>query len=316
MQIRRLWSCALALALAACSKDEPPPPQMVMKGNGTVKAVSPVVNGGMAFRLPFDAALSPDGRTAYFTALAGDGAALFKSPVQGGAATKLADLVGPGSCDVTSDGSTILVADPGVESPSGALGAIVAVSAGGGMPSVLAGTEGSLPQGVAVSGSRVVFTGIDPTDGVPGVFQTSAAGGVTAIQKTGLIAPDGVAAASTGEVYVLDAEGPASATRRIVKVSGGAATTVVGGLSVGFPAGIALSQDEKRLLVASTDPTSGTARLERFTLAGMSDGDPATTGIGGFDAPAGLHRAAQADTYAYVDSAADTTGTVFVVNPL
>mgnify|MGYP003693578425 CR=1 FL=1 len=52
---------------------------------------------GMAFRLPFDAALSPDGRTAYFTALAGDGAALFKSPVQGGAATKLADLVGPGA---------------------------------------------------------------------------------------------------------------------------------------------------------------------------------------------------------------------------
>lgn len=314
MQIRRLWSCTLALALVACSKDETPPPQA--KGDGTVKAVSPVVNGGMAFRLPFDAALSPDGKTAYFTALVGDGAALFKSPARGGLATKLADLVGPGSCDVTSDGSTVLVADPGVESSAGELGAIVAVSAGGGTPSVLAGTEGTLPQGVAVAGSRVVFTGVDPADGVPGVFQTSTSGGVTTIQKTGLIAPDGVTAASSGEVYVLDAEGPASATRRIVKVAGGAASTLVTGLRVGYPAGIALSQDENRLLVASTDPATGAARLERFTLSGMSAGNPATTAIGSFDEPGGLHRAAQVDAYAYVDSGADTTGTVFVVNPL
>jgi DNA-binding beta-propeller fold protein YncE len=313
MQIRRLWSCTLALALAACSKDETPPPQA--KGDGTVKAVSPVVNGGMAFRLPFDAALSPDGKTAYFTALAGDGAALFKSPARGGSATKLADLVGPGSCDVTSDGSTVLVADPGVESSAGELGAIVAVSAGGGLPACSPEPKARRPRA-----SRWPEAGWSSpgwtSDGVPGVFQTSTSGGVTTIQKTGLIAPDGVTAASSGEVYVLDAEGPASATRRIVKVAGGAASTLVTGLRVGYPAGIALSQDENRLLVASTDPATGAARLERFTLSGMSAGNPATTAIGSFDEPGGLHRAAQADAYAYVDSGADTTGTVFVVNPL
>jgi hypothetical protein len=314
MQIRRLWPCAVALALMACSKEETPPP--AAKGDGTVKAVSPVVSGGMAFRLPFDAALSPDGKTAYFTALVGDGAALFKSPVGGGTPTKLADLVGPGSCDVASDGSAVLVADPGVESSTGALGAIVSVSASGGAPSVLIGTAGTVPQGIAVSGSRVVFAGVDPSDGLPGVFQTSVSGGLSTLQKTGLIDPSGVTVASTGEVYVLDAESAGSSTRRIVKLTGGGVTQLVGGLRVGYPAGIALAQDGNHLLVASSDPATGKARLERFDLSGTSSGAPATTAIGGFDEPAGLHRAAQADTYAYVDSGADSSGTVFDVNPL
>src|SRR5215468_8503702 len=118
------WSgaVALVLALTGCSKDEnsPPPPQM--KGDGTVKSVAGAVSGGASFRLPFDAALSPDGKTAYFTALVDDGAALFKVPSAGGMVTKLADLVSPGSLDVTSDGQTVVVADPGSETASGALG--------------------------------------------------------------------------------------------------------------------------------------------------------------------------------------------------
>jgi len=312
MQIRRLWSWTVVLALAGCHNETPPPPP----GNGTVKAINPVVSGGAAFRLPFDAALSPDGKTAYFTALVGDGAALFKSPVANGAATKLADLVAPGSCDLTSDGSTVLVADPGVESATGALGAIVSVSSGGGSPSVLSGTEGTLPQGVAVSGSRVVFSGVDPADGLPGIFQTSASGGVSTVQKAGLIDPSGVAVAPSGEIYALDAETPTSETRRIVKVTGGAVTALATGLNVGYPAGIALSQDGNYLLVAGSDPATGAAQLQRYALSGMSSGTPFTMVIGTFDEPAGLHRAANADTYAYVDSGASTTGTVFVVNPL
>jgi len=45
-----------------------------------------------------------------------------------------------------------------------------------------------------------VFTSVGPADGVPRVFQTSASGGVTTLQKTGLIAPDGVTVASGGDV--------------------------------------------------------------------------------------------------------------------
>src|SRR5215831_5099829 len=138
------WSGALALALAVsgCSKDgNPSPPPQPQQGDGTVRSVATTVNGGTTFRLPFDAALSPDGQTAYFTALVDEGAALFKVAAAGGTVTRLADLVAPGSVDVTSDGQTLVVADPGVESDSGALGAMVTVSASGGVPSVLTGTE-------------------------------------------------------------------------------------------------------------------------------------------------------------------------------
>jgi hypothetical protein len=315
MKRRAGWYGAMALSLAvvACTKDEAPPPPA--KGDGTVRAVATVVNGGTSFRLPFDAALSPDGKTAYFTALVDDGAALFKSSVTGGAPTKLADLVAPGVVDVTSDGSTVLVGDPGAEPSPGVLGAIVAVPSSGGAPSVLTGTEGSLPQGVAIFGSRVVFSGVDPADGAPGIFQTSASGGLSVVLKAGLIEPSGLTVASSGEVYVLDAESDSSSTRRILKVASGSATELVKGLRVGYPAGIALAENGLYLVVASTDPATGRARFERFALSGNSAGAPVDMTIGSFDEPAGLHRSAGSDRYAYVDSGASGTGTVFVVNP-
>jgi hypothetical protein len=222
------------MAVGACGKDETPPPPA--KGDGTVKAVATVVSGGTNFRLPFDAALSPDGKTAYFTALVDDGAVLFKSSVTGGTPTKLADLVAPGTVDVTADGSTVLVGDPGAEPSPGVLGAIVAVPTSGGAPSVLTGTEGSLPRGIAISGRRVVFSGVDPADGVPGVFETSASGGLSVVLKAGVIDPSGLTVASSGEVYVLDAESETASTRRIVKVASGSATELVKGLRVGYPA--------------------------------------------------------------------------------
>jgi hypothetical protein len=309
------WSGALALvlAIAGCSKDETPPPPA--KGDGTVKSVATVASGGAAFRLPFDAALAPDGKTAYFTALVDDGAALFKVPAAGGMLTRLADLVAPGSVDVTADGRTVVVADPGAESSTGALGAIVTVSSSGGMPAVLTGTEGTLPRGVAISGSRIVFSGADPADGAPGVFETSASGGLTTLLKSGLVDPSGVAIAPNGEVYVLDAETEDASTLRLLKVSMGTGTALVTGLRAGFPAGLAVAENGLNFLVATTDATTGKAQLERFAVAGTRAGNPVGTTIGAFDEPAGLHRAAQSDSYAYVDSGASGSGAVFVVNP-
>ena len=47
----------------------------------------------------------------------------------------------------------------------------------------------------------------------------------------------------------------------------------------------------------------------------MSAGNPYTGTVGTYDEPAGLHRATQSDSYAYVDSGASGSGTVFVINP-
>ena len=310
------WSGAIALALAitGCSKDETPPP--VQQGDGTVKSVATAVNGGTTFRLPFDATLSPDGKTAYFTALVDEGAAVFSVPASGGMPTRLADLVSPGPVDVTGDGRTLVIADPGVETSTGALGAIVIVSASGGTSSALAGTEGTLPRGLAVAGNRIVFTGSDPADGAPAVLETSASGGgLSTLLKSGLFDPSGVAIAPGGEVYVLDADVDGASTRRLLKVSAGAASELVIGLRVGFPAGLAVVENGRNLLLATTDASTGKGQLERWTSAGIRAGDPVGTTIGDFDEPAGLHRAAQADSYAYVDSGASGSGAVFVINP-
>lgn len=312
--VGRLGTLAVTLALAACSSSSNEPPPRT-KGDGTVKSVAPVVSGGATFRLPFDAALSPDGKTSYFTALIGDGAALFSSPVMGGSATKMADLVGPGSLDLTADGRTVVVADPAVESSSGALGALLSISSSGGTPAVISGSEGTSPRGVAISGNRIVFTGVDPSDGAPGVFEATVGGGVTTLLKVGLIDPSGVTVASSGEVYLLDAESGGSSTQRIVKVASGTGTELVKGLRAGFPGGIALAENGQALVVVDTDPSTGKARFERFAVSGASAGAPVAMTIGSFDEPAGLHRAASSDTYAYVDSGASDTGTVFIVNP-
>jgi DNA-binding beta-propeller fold protein YncE len=147
------------------------------------------------------------------------------------------------------------------------------------------------------------------------VFETTVGGGVTTLLKTGLSDPSGVSIGSGGEVYVVDAEGEGSSTRRIVKVASGAGTELVKGLRVGFPSGLAVAENGLALVVASTDPATGTARFERFGLSGTAAGTPVAMTIGSFDEPAGLHRAALSDTYAYVDSGASGSGTVFVVNP-
>lgn len=315
MRRRVAWpgAVALVLAIAGCSKSENPPAPA--KGDGTVKSIATAVTGGTSFRLPFDATLSPDGKTAYFTALVDDEAALFSVPAAGGTPTKLADLVAPGSVDVTGDGQTVVVADPGVESSTGALGAIVTVSSSGGMPAVLTGTEGTLPRGVAVSGSRIIFSGADPADGSPGVFETATGGGLTTLLKTGLVDPSGVAITPAGGVYVLDAEADGVSTRRLLAVDMGTGTTIVTGLRPGFPSGVAVAENGLAFLVATTDGTTGNAQLERFALGGTRAGDPVGTTIGAYDEPAGLHRASQSDSYAYVDSGASGSGAVFVINP-
>ena len=314
MKRRVAWTgaMALALAIAGCSKDETPPPDAM--GDGTVKSVATVVSGGKNFRLPLDAALSPDGRTAYFSTLVDEGAALFRVPASGGMPTRLADLVSAGPVDVTGDGRTLVIADPGVEANTGALGAILTVSSSGGTPSTLAGTEGTLPRGLAVAGNRIVFTGTDPADGAPAVFETSASGGLSILLKAGLFDPSAVAIAPRGEVYVLDAEAE-GASSRLLKISSGAASELAKGLRVGFPAGLAVAENGRNLLVATTDATTGKAQLERIATSGSRAGDPVGTTIGSFDEPAGLHRAAQADSYAYVDSGASGNGAVFVINP-
>jgi hypothetical protein len=83
---------------------------------------------------------------------------------------------------------------------------------------------------------------------------------------------------------------------------------------VGFPAGIALSQDDSAILVSALDPATRTDQVVRIDLVSKQQAT-VNMGIGTFEEAAGLHRAANAEVYAWCDSTAEGSGTIFVLAP-
>lgn len=269
---------------------------------------------------PFDATPSPDGTSVYFTALTGDPSArvpgVFRVPAAGGPIETIASgapLGAPLGITVSLDGTTLFVADPGAANG----GAIFSIPTAGGTPAMLGGTAGYYPGGVVVAKvndqESVYLTGRDPTSGAPGLFMAAeAGGGVTMVAEGAPFAePGGVVVAKDGTAYVADslASGDLAA---IVKVSGGAASLLVARIGVGFPAGVTLTEDESTLLVSGLDPVT---RTDLVYFADVKSGEISrlTDPIRAFHDSAGLHRAAGANVFAWADSRANTTGTVYVL---
>ena len=120
----------------------------------------------------------------------------------------------------------------------------------------MTGTQGYAPVGLTtVTGSgsdTLYFTGLDPANGMGGVFTIPASGGAVAILAEGppFINPSGVVVASTGITYVVD-------RGQVIAVREGVATVLASGLNVGFPGGIGISEDASTLYVSSVDPAVG-----------------------------------------------------------
>ncbi len=270
-----------------------------------------------SFASPFDATPDATGQNVYFTAIGANGPGVFKVAASGGAITTLTagdPLVSPFSIAISSDGSTLYVADIGAETPSGDAGAIFSIPAGGGAPTLVAGTDGMLPRGLEVAADTVYFTGTGK-DGRPGVFKMASAGGAPSTVLAGdpLHEPSGVTVDKAGNVYVVDAASPTSSTARVVQINAaGAASVFVDGIAVGYPAGIVLDQAESTLLVSAIDPDKGTDTVLVVDVASRKLSQ-LSQGIDSFVEPAGLHRAKGADVFAWADSAANNTGTVYVL---
>jgi sugar lactone lactonase YvrE len=128
--------------------------------------------------------------------------------------------------------------------------------------------------------------------------------------------PNGIAVTRDGTLYIIDtAAGDITAgSARVIKVAGSTAIVFHEGLKVGFPAGIALSQDDSVALISAVDPVLGTDVVVRLTLADNKQ-ESISTGIDTFEEAAGLHRAANAEVYAWCDSTANGSGTVYVLTP-
>jgi len=272
------------------------------------------------FRLPLDAAPSPDGKIIYFLAVGEGGAGIFSVGADGGAVATLATgppFMRPSGIAVATDGSRIFAADSKVGA-SDAPGAILSVPTAGGPADVAAvpGTEGRSVHGLDVvhrdGGDVIYFTGTDPVTGAAGVFQVPAAGGAATTVAEGppFASLDSVAVTAQGVAYVTD-RGPAPGQGSVFRVSGGAITSLLSNLRLGAPAGVALIDDDAVLLVSSTASGTMADQLLFLDLASGATA-PATKGIGSdTDSAGGLHRAYNAPVLAW----ADTKGGVFRIRP-
>ncbi|HLK40870.1 MAG TPA: hypothetical protein VKU41_29155 [Polyangiaceae bacterium] len=289
-------------------------------GSGQIETIAKAAND-TGFTSPFDATPGPDGSSIYFTAIAADGTGgVFAAGAGGAAASRLDSggvLVSPSGIAVSEDGKQLFVADPASDDDStGAYGAIFVLPTGGGTPTALAGTQGTQPRSVVVAGGTLYFTTGAAAAGGAGVRSLPVSGGQPAVVSSGppFVDPSGLAVARNGDVFVADAIASGNHLGVVMRVSGGTASPLVSDLGVGFPAGIALTQDESALLVSGIDPVAQTDLIYRVDLGNVSKPTTFNQGISSFAESAGLHRASGADVYAWADSRANGTGTVYALS--
>jgi sugar lactone lactonase YvrE len=322
---------ATSAIVAACSAEESKE-EKSDEGIGLAQ-ISPVANAAEA-STPVDATPSPDGSSVYFIAftskVAEDGIrmervpAIFKTTsAPGGVAQKLfegAPLQSPFGITISDDGNTLFIADSsadGSEEAERSDGRVFAMSSGGGSPTALAGTEGIAPAGVEASGASLYVTG--RKDGLPGLYKTGIGGGAVSPVAVGGVFqdPGGVTVTRDGIAYVIDtgsATGSQSLASVIKVTPDGKTEVLLEGLSVGHPAGIALTLDESAVLVSGLDNAEATDRVYRVQLADKTVTKLSST-IGEFYESAGLHRARNVELFAWADSHANQYGTVYVLKP-
>jgi DNA-binding beta-propeller fold protein YncE len=308
--------------VSACSSDDDShKDKKASAASGFPTQINPAAQGD-AFISPFDATPDADGKNVYFTALTREGEpGVFKVAAGGGAITRLhvgAPLSTPFGIAITEDGKTLVVADADAErGEADDGGGLYTLSVDGSTPTILGGTEGLYPRGLEVKEGDVYFAGVGK-DRQAGVYKIPLSGGVAAPVAVGapFSDPSGVAIRKNGEVYVADStsDGLGSAVIKIVQNETGAKAEIFqSGLAVGHPAGVALASDDSALFVSGLDQEHGTDVVFRFDLA---TGEQKTFDnvIKDFQESAGLHRAKKADVFAWADSRANGSGTVYVLS--
>ena len=130
----------------------------------------------------------------------------------------------PSGITVSTDGQMLFISDPAVVLNGQDGGAIFTLPAQGGDPTPLTGTGGYSPHGLVLqridNADQLYFTGVDPADGLPGLFRIPASGGsVTAVAKDAPFNdPQGVAVTRTGTAYVVDSSAGDNRTAVVIEV--------------------------------------------------------------------------------------------------
>jgi DNA-binding beta-propeller fold protein YncE len=315
--LRAGLALGLLLSATACSSSpsQPDAGDSGVLGNGQVGTLTPAAKGGDVSS-PFDATPDPTGQSVYFTAISlSQGPGVF-SVATAGATPSIVfagdPFVSPFGIAITEDGKTLYVADAGAEGATDS-GRIWVLSTSGGSPTALSGADGYKAKSLDIAYGTLYFTGTDPSGNV-GAFSIPLAGGSPTALATGspIVDPSGITADKNGVVYVVDAIGDSNRAQ-VVSIDKGVATVVLPGIGCGYPAGIALAQDESAMLVSGLDPATGTDIVYRMEL-GSKAVTTLSQGIDTFNESAGLHRAHGQDVYAWADSRANGGGTVFLLS--
>ena len=278
----------------------------------------------------FDAAPNADGSVVYFTADGANGLGVYKAPADGSAPTPVAvypaavdpanPFAAPFGVAVSTNGKTVYVADPAAGPTD--RGAIYAVPSAGGVPVLVSGTEGFASRSldvVVVGGlDTLYFSGTEAkVGGLPGIFSVPASGGlVTSVTVGGALHdPSGLAVAKDGAIYLVDTVASGSHTAQILVIpQGGLPKVLIDDVRVGYPAGIGITGNDKTLYVSGLNPQELTDRLLVVDIGASTVTETFKTELGAFTESGGLHRAANVDVFAVVDSSAGPkAGKVFVI---
>jgi hypothetical protein len=109
-------------------------------------------------------------------------------------------------------------------------------------------------------------------------------------------------------------DGGAGGRARVLRVHDGKAESWLDQLGVGFPAGITLTLDARTVLISGVDPETR-HDVVSFANAETRAVSRLTKTVGAFSEAAGLHRAHDKDVFAWADTAANASGTVYVLTP-
>lgn len=269
--------------------------------------------GGIAVDLRFSGAAvsdaTPDatGEAIWYL----DGDTLCEGPMDGSTDASCADgLVNGGQYLVISpDGERMAVVGEvpnQAVAAAGAIGALIGALIGrfsdadqSSPFSVIPGTEGFHVRAVdypAADVGYLYFTGEDPDSGTIGVFKVDQDGGTPELVASGMgSVPTGLVVAEDGTVY--------SAADGSLYEGG---TEIASGLTLGQPAGLALTPDESTVMVSAVGDGHSEAVLVNRTDRSVSIFDDVISENVG---SGGLHRAQQDPTlYAWCGVTAGTTG--------
>jgi hypothetical protein len=287
-------------------------------GGGAGIEVNEAANDAGEFTAPFDATPSPDGANVYFTAYtAGGEPAVFRRAADGSGAIEVLHegppLAGPFGIATSNDGGQLLVADPAavvdpMDEGDSTKGLLFTMSSGGGTPTPVMGSAGFEPRGVEVAtDDTVFFTGKDAS-GVPGVFEVGGSSVSTVLSGSPFVDPSGITIATDGRLFIGDTSEGEGLSRILLVDTNDEITVFVDNLTVGYPVGVALSEDESQLFVSVIDATTNTSSLAIVDVATQNVTLFDEGGIGSNDDSAGLHRAKLVDVFAWASPTAGPSG--------